>query len=341
MEKITIDNYEAYLLDYLEGRLSEEMARELNIFAVTHPELQINLDENDLAYVEPAAIEGFDKQGLLRSEDDLLLNNSTLNYIEGQLAGPDKQDFEKKLRADKQLQSEVNIFYKTRLQPDLTVVFPGKRDLRKSGKIIALFNPRAVARMAAAIFLLAGLTLIYKYFRTEEPHTKFKVNVRENKSVPVPVIETMPDNQIAAKEKSQDKIKQSRSVDPPASWSRMNTGTENKKTEPDDSESPQPLLAAEVLKEKETAPTNIETELTTPAEAFETPQPVSKTTIAIVEETDDYEVMAEESHKGSFWKRVVRLARHANSLGVASIDGHETGRNKFTVSFNSFSVEKK
>ena len=43
MQTITIDNYEAYLLDFSEGNLSDDLQVELELFLIQHPELEIDL----------------------------------------------------------------------------------------------------------------------------------------------------------------------------------------------------------------------------------------------------------------------------------------------------------
>lgn len=53
-------------------------------------------------------------------------------------------------------------------------------------------------------------------------------------------------------------------------------------------------------------------------------------------ETND----AKPAKKG-FWQKAVQLAKRANKLGVKSIDGVEKPNNSYSLSFNSFSVEKK
>ena len=47
---INIENYEAFLLDYMEGDLSTEDTVALQMFAAQHPHL--NIDLNDLEFVE-------------------------------------------------------------------------------------------------------------------------------------------------------------------------------------------------------------------------------------------------------------------------------------------------
>ena len=52
--KIDIQNYEAFLLDYMEGNLSSEETVALQLFAAQHPHLEIDL--NDLELVGLATV---------------------------------------------------------------------------------------------------------------------------------------------------------------------------------------------------------------------------------------------------------------------------------------------
>ncbi len=65
--KITINNYEAYLLDYLEGRLQEEDIARLEQFLEAHPELE-RATREDLFYLPVANQEEFPaKESLYRT----------------------------------------------------------------------------------------------------------------------------------------------------------------------------------------------------------------------------------------------------------------------------------
>ena len=48
MEKITLNNYEAYLLDYFEGNLGLDDLALLKTFINQHPELAIDLNDEKL-----------------------------------------------------------------------------------------------------------------------------------------------------------------------------------------------------------------------------------------------------------------------------------------------------
>ena len=57
MNKITINNYEAFVLDYVEGNLDEATIHELKAFVINHPELDIDLEDLDLPTMNEEKIE--------------------------------------------------------------------------------------------------------------------------------------------------------------------------------------------------------------------------------------------------------------------------------------------
>ncbi len=64
MSLITKNNYEAFLLDYIEGNLSPEMRAELMLFFENHPELKEDLDDFELVSTNPEEIIFKDKESL-------------------------------------------------------------------------------------------------------------------------------------------------------------------------------------------------------------------------------------------------------------------------------------
>jgi hypothetical protein len=102
MNSIQVNNYEAFLLDYMEGNLSEELTLELKAFVVAHPELEIDLDDKDFPVFTKEDIYPDFKKDLLKTENDIP-NEDLLNYIEGNLSFTDKLDFETRLSSDAEL----------------------------------------------------------------------------------------------------------------------------------------------------------------------------------------------------------------------------------------------
>lgn len=66
MSRITLNNYEAFLLDYLEGNISSDDAAELMLFAAQHPELEIDLEDGliELTDFTIATLTDADKESL-------------------------------------------------------------------------------------------------------------------------------------------------------------------------------------------------------------------------------------------------------------------------------------
>ena len=48
MSRINLDNYEAFLLDHMEGKLNVQDLAELKAFSLLHPELNIDLEQDSL-----------------------------------------------------------------------------------------------------------------------------------------------------------------------------------------------------------------------------------------------------------------------------------------------------
>lgn len=139
MGQIDLNNYEAYLLDYFEGNLSEEMLVELKSFVREHPELEIDLTDTVFPVVEKERLEVDFKDDLLKKDSDVP-NADLLDYLEGNLEGFDKVAFELKLSQDAELQRELAAFRKTFLQPSPAHVFDFKDSLSKTEDELLLSN---------------------------------------------------------------------------------------------------------------------------------------------------------------------------------------------------------
>ena len=113
---VDINNYEAYLLDYFEGRLGDDELEELRAFVLLHPELGIDLSGLDLPYVEPTG-ECFPKSLLIKDEPTEE-EGRVLSYLEGLLSGADRLQFENELRSDRRLSKLVAEFRATSLTAD-------------------------------------------------------------------------------------------------------------------------------------------------------------------------------------------------------------------------------
>ncbi|MBA3683430.1 MAG: hypothetical protein H0W73_20030 [Bacteroidetes bacterium] len=418
MGKINLHNYEAFLIDYLDGNLNETAVAELKAFLLTNPHLEIDLEDmelpsfaneelnidfkNDLkkteifiedeeiinylennlsaterkafeikllkdkelslklqAYgktiLDPEALAFRDKSSLWKTEDQLILNNAALAYVEGQLLTTHILKFEEELKANVVLQKEVLSYQRTKLAVDATIIFEDKQNLKKETKVIVLFSFRTIVSIAAAILLIIGLAFIFNYYNSKpviENNELAKTDLKKTNN-------TIKNNMI---NKVDSNTKSNNTVPENSNYIAKNVNTISKNNSIKNGKNSELRKATAnslgVNKEKQ----NIEQELVKPPNesklianktvidtvnksllASNSVQPkYSKQNYLIATEADDEDnVAAEVSAKKGFWQRAARLANQVNKLGVKAIDGEETGNKGYALSFNSFSVEKK
>lgn len=336
MAKIDLHNYEAFLLDFIEGNLSETEVSELKFFALLHPELNIDLESKYLPTLNKEESVFDFKTNLKKSEDELLLSNKSLMYVEGLMNTQEIFEFEKEISNDVILKKEVLLFTKTRLPVDASITFPYKEDLKKETTIISLFNRRLLA-IAASVLLIIGLFVLFinknEITETDLPFTQ------KNK---LPEIKTPREEKISIinKEK-QTEEKQNVSLAEKKSYQKIKHRVLNNK----------PVLKNDtVISKKEEIQTAGKNPLPKEELAAETrsrdiienkngeQETTMRTTLAIEEDEND---QAEtENTKQTFWKRAVNIARKMNELGIKSLKGEEKPNNNFILAFKDFSVEK-
>src|SRR5204863_2118775 len=97
MERINVNNYEAWLLDHSEGGLNGEELIELQKFCLMHPELEINLEIGDLPVLENEPVLSDFKDSLKKNAEDARIEE-LLSFIEGQLDPGKAEVLEERLR---------------------------------------------------------------------------------------------------------------------------------------------------------------------------------------------------------------------------------------------------
>ena len=130
MKQINLDNYEAFLLDYLEGNATEAIRVELEAFLLSHPELNIDLAHGVLPKCIPENIDVDFKIYLKKTELDFP-DEALLKYVEGQLSEAELKLLESKLLVDSELVSDLKQYQSTVLKPDHLIYFENKNSLLK------------------------------------------------------------------------------------------------------------------------------------------------------------------------------------------------------------------
>jgi hypothetical protein len=159
-KSIHIDNYEVFYLDYLEGNLNEADTALLLDFLKAHPELQ--LEDEALEYLEEETISPLDAstKSFLKFPDlQQAVSADTIAIflvalVENQLSDEKTAELRRFLLQYPSFERELHYYQLAKLKPELNVVFPAKRSLKKDGAVIPMYYPAIAA--AASVLLIFG-----------------------------------------------------------------------------------------------------------------------------------------------------------------------------------------
>jgi hypothetical protein len=130
VEKISLNNYQAYMLDLIEGNLNETGRHALFAFLELHPELKSELEDfENLNFKELSGNQNYPEKNTLRKNvtpDDLLIG-----YLENTLTADEKVSVEKQLEANAVLREQLRLFRLTLFTPDPKIIFDEKDRLKK------------------------------------------------------------------------------------------------------------------------------------------------------------------------------------------------------------------
>lgn len=193
--KINRNNYEAFFIDYLEGNLDEKMVDDFIEFLQQNPDLkeELSLFENVSAVQEEVT---FNKKELLFKEKydfEDEFNKAAVARLEGDISEAEKVEFEKYISTHPEKNKEIELFNKTKLQPDKNVVFNKKNKLYRysAGRTILLWTTRvaAILVLAFAVYIFIDKTsnnlIPENQVATIEPEKDRKDNSQDIKELPV------------------------------------------------------------------------------------------------------------------------------------------------------------
>lgn len=136
---INLNNYEAFFLDYHEGKLAPQQVAELMSFLEEHPELKemfyefenISLAEMD-DMVHDVEFEGKNdlKKEVRITRDEI--NDLLAGAVEGVLDNEQQEMLEELLNEDPKTKQDLEQYRKTIITADLSEVFEGKEKLKRS-----------------------------------------------------------------------------------------------------------------------------------------------------------------------------------------------------------------
>ncbi len=158
--KINRNNYEAFFIDYLEGNLDEKLVDDFIEFLQQNPDLKEELSLFETVSIVQEEIT-FSKKELLYKEkydDENEFSQAAIARLEGDISESEKTEFENYLSAHPEKQKEAELFNKTKLQPDKSLIFSKKRKLYRysAGRIVLLWTTRV-----AVVLILAFSVYIF------------------------------------------------------------------------------------------------------------------------------------------------------------------------------------
>ena len=135
--KIDRSNYEAYMIDYLEGKLGEEDRRMVEDFLSAHPDIAEEIEQigEQESVTEDATV--LEKSSLLRNYSDLPGINSEnfeefcIAYHEGDLDKAAQIRLMAYLNAHPERRTVFELYQQLKAIPDKTISYPGKSGLKK------------------------------------------------------------------------------------------------------------------------------------------------------------------------------------------------------------------
>ncbi|MBL4668048.1 MAG: hypothetical protein JKY30_02140 [Flavobacteriales bacterium] len=160
MSLITRNNYEAYLLDYVEETLSPELVAELMLFLEQHLDLKEVLEDFEIHTLVPKETVAFDKSALKKEAGLITLVNYE-DFIIAEVEGintPEKSTaLYLFLEQNPEKQEEFVTYQKTTLVAP-TIIFEGKKSLKKKeGVIVPMYWWYSSA--AAVVIILFSLNM--------------------------------------------------------------------------------------------------------------------------------------------------------------------------------------
>lgn len=179
--KINKNNYEAFFLDYHEGNLTPLQVANLLIFVEQHPHLKEELESFENFSVDDFPTVEFENKSRLKKEitpdnkEEYFIRcvEKTLSPVETNLLN----DF---LIQHPPLVVELELYLKTKLSPDTSIIFENKEKLKQHTKKAIPFY--YYISVAATILLLLGFFFLVNNKSIESEFAEIPTTIKNNTS---------------------------------------------------------------------------------------------------------------------------------------------------------------
>ncbi|MDQ3047186.1 MAG: hypothetical protein M3R27_06525 [Bacteroidota bacterium] len=185
---ITEENREYYFIGSLEGTLNSVEQDLLNTFLKQHPHFLPELDLYKKTFLQPEMLAFAAKESLKKTSSTI--HDLMIASIESQLSAKENELLKDQIRYDAALNYTYSLYEKTRLEADLSLVYPDKENLKRSTKKILPFY--YYSAVAAAVLFIFGLFFIFsndsneiKFADSTQPRNT-TVDIRESIKITSP-----------------------------------------------------------------------------------------------------------------------------------------------------------
>ena len=142
--KITLENYEQFAIDFIEGNLDAQTEGAFRAFLLAHPEVAHLLDglpvltDSPSADPQPAFTAGLQQQLHLPPAPLPTWDDTLCALLENTLTAEESAAVQEDIAQSPVLQREWHLMQQTRLAPDESVVFPNKEALLRKATVVRM-----------------------------------------------------------------------------------------------------------------------------------------------------------------------------------------------------------
>lgn len=159
MERISIFNYEAFYLDFLEGNLNEEDTALLMAFLEANPDLILEDTTLPSFGMETFHLDADIKNSLKQPSEDEAITTGNLSHFmiadaEGLLPESKSDELNGFIAGDQSLEREKALYSKVYFEPDLSMVYEDKEGLKQKRIVMWPYLSIAAAASVIAFFLV-------------------------------------------------------------------------------------------------------------------------------------------------------------------------------------------
>ena len=159
---INRNNYELFIIDFYDEKLSSTQKAELFVFLDQNPEIKEEFELYSPVTLDAGSEFFVGKEKLKKSSLNSRVVDQLIAYLENDLNKDDRKKIEELISSDQEIFEELEILKKTKVLPDYNIVFKNKSVLKRGGRII-LFHSPTFGKVAVAASVLL-LLLSYYYF---------------------------------------------------------------------------------------------------------------------------------------------------------------------------------